>query len=121
MAAAATAGLDDGSELPAGFWDHAAATANATQLVAPRYMVPGGDGFALGLLHDLGTALLCRANPEQWEIISANGEHPEAEREVYGLPHPEVEARLFEMWHLSPKFTHAREHTQWRRTDRGHT
>src|SRR3546814_105463 len=64
MAAAATAGLDDGSELPAGFWDHAAATANATQLVAPRYMVPGGDGFALGLLHDLGTALLCRADPE---------------------------------------------------------
>src|SRR3546814_1324370 len=57
MAAAATAGLDDGSELPAGFWDHAAATANATQLVAPRSLGPGGDGFALGLPPDLRTAL----------------------------------------------------------------
>src|SRR3546814_9975890 len=85
MAAAATAGLDDGSELPAGFWDHAAATANATQLVAPRYMVPGGDGFALGLLHDLGTALLCRADPEQWEIISANGENPRSEEHTSEL------------------------------------
>src|SRR3546814_13010473 len=70
-------------------------------------MVPGGDGFALGLLHDLGTALLCRADPEQWEIISANGENPEAEREVYGLTHPEVAARIFEVWRFSPVFTHA--------------
>src|SRR3546814_11333492 len=31
MAAAATAGLDDGSELPAGFWDHAADTAHALE------------------------------------------------------------------------------------------
>src|SRR3546814_17745491 len=63
MAAAATAGLDDGSELPAGFWDHAAATAHATHLVAPRYMVPGGAGLPLGLLPTLRTAPPCRPHP----------------------------------------------------------
>src|SRR3546814_15058282 len=90
MAAAATAGLDDGSELPAGFWDHAAATAHATQLVAPRYMVPGGDVFALGLLHAPGTALPCRADPEQWERISPHRRNPHASSEVHGLAQPQV-------------------------------
>src|SRR3546814_20559956 len=102
MAAAATAGLDDGSELPAGFWDHAAATANATQLVAPRYMVPGGDGFDLGLLPDLGTALLCRADPEHWALIADNGDHPAAERARSGLTPPAVAPRTVEVRRLSP-------------------
>src|SRR3546814_6932322 len=81
-------------------------------------MVRGGDGFALCLPQDLGTALLCRADPEQGEIISANGENPEAEREVYGLTHPEFAARIFEVWRFSPEFTNAVARHHWRLTAR---
>src|SRR3546814_19435009 len=49
MAAAATAGLEDGSELPAGFWDHAAATAHTAQRLAPRSRVACGSVLPLRL------------------------------------------------------------------------
>lgn len=49
--------------LPAGFWDRAAGTAAATRLLAPRVGADPGDAFCVGLLREVGQALLFRASP----------------------------------------------------------
>jgi len=63
LATVVACGLGSAAPVPQGFWQHAAAAANAAQLVAWRFGVPTGDAFTLGLLHDLGRGLLHVADP----------------------------------------------------------
>lgn len=49
--------------LPNGFWERATTTAAASQLVAPAMGAQPGDAFCVGLLHEVGRALLFRAAP----------------------------------------------------------
>src|SRR3546814_11958002 len=63
MAAAAPPGLDPGSGLPPGSWDHAAATAIPTHLASPRSLVPRVARFLTGPPHHPATAATCRTDP----------------------------------------------------------
>lgn len=107
LAASAACGLSDEDTAVEGtFWSHAAAVANACQLVASRYGVPSSDAFALGLMHDLGEALLQRAAPAAWSQL---GSRPTAQREleVLGITHSEAGARVLEAWKFPAPFCEA--------------
>ena len=107
LAASAACGLtDEDTAVEGDFWSHAAAVANAAQLVAPRYGVPPSDAFALGLLHDLGEALLHQAAPAAWSQLGAR---PTAERELelFGITHAEAGARVLEAWKFPAPFCEA--------------
>lgn len=107
LAASAACGLsDEETAVEGSFWAHAAAVANACQLVAGRYGVPASDAFALGLLHDLGEALLQRAVPAAWSQL---GPRPSADRELelLGITHAEAGARVLEAWKFPAPFCEA--------------
>ena len=55
--------------LPDGFWDRAAATASGSQLVAPSTGADAGDAFCVGLLLEVGQALLFRAAPDSYAAL----------------------------------------------------
>lgn len=107
LAASAACGLTDENTAVSGeFWAHAAAVANAAQLVAGRYGVPSSDAFALGLMHDLGEALLQQAAPAAWSQL---GPRPtiDNEVEVLGIAHTEACARVLEAWRFPMPFCDA--------------
>ena len=113
LAAAAAAGLaDDPHGVPAGFWNHAAATATAASLVAPRIGARKPEAFCLGLLHDLGSALLHRCDPDGYDEMVGNalaaGESVSvAERRVYGLSHEDAAARVLSAWRFPDELCRA--------------
>ena len=107
LAASAACGLtDDDTAVEGEFWSHAAAVANAAQLDAPRYAVPPSDAFALGLLHDLGEALLHQAAPAAWSQLGPRPT-PQREIELLGITHAEAGARVLEAWKFPAAFCEA--------------
>lgn len=81
--------------LPTGFWDRAAATATGSRLVARRVGVTAGDAFCVGLLHEVGAALLFRAAPQAYLGLRASCNAAglaAAERAWCGRTHGEVAA-----------------------------
>lgn len=107
LAASAACGLsDEDTAVEGDFWSHAAAVANAAQLVAPRFNVPQSDAFALGLMHDLGEALLHRAAPAAWSQLGQRPT-PQRELELFGITHAEAGARVLEAWRFPPAFCEA--------------
>jgi HD-like signal output (HDOD) protein len=81
--------------LPEGFWDRAATAAAGTRLVAPRVGADPGDAFCVGLLHEVGEALLFRAAPEDYSRLTSSftgQELAEAERAWCGLSSGELAA-----------------------------
>ena len=73
MAAVHASGLFEPGEhtVPEGYWEHSVATATLCSVLAPRAGVRPNQAFPLGLLHDLGSALLFRADPERFEAVQA--------------------------------------------------
>ncbi|MEM9037696.1 MAG: HDOD domain-containing protein [Actinomycetota bacterium] len=67
LAAGVAFGLFDsaGSALPKAYTDHATATAAAASILAERLRESVGDAFSIGLLHDLGSALLAIRRPDE--------------------------------------------------------
>jgi putative nucleotidyltransferase with HDIG domain len=112
LAAGAVTGLDDGQRLPERFWEHSAEVAHATGLVARHFGVGANDGFAAGLLHDLGEGIMCRTAPDVWaEVAEATAtdtpERLEVERERFGADHAEVAERILRAWHLPESLSDA--------------
>ena len=110
LAAAAAAGaLDQQGAVPDGFWSHAAATAVASSLAADRVGARRTEAFSLGLLHDIGRALLHRVDPARYAEISAEaraGGRPLclAEQETYGMDHAEAASRVLRAWRFPDDF-----------------
>lgn len=107
LAAASAAGtLHEGVRLPRNFWEHAAATAVATGLVAPRVMLDRSEAFSLGLLHDLGSAVLCRLDPGGYAYVeAAETRHDRRvavrlEREHIGTDHAAAGREVLTSWHF---------------------
>lgn len=108
IATVVACGLGSAAAVPHGFWQHAAATANAAQLIAWRFGIPTGDAFTVGLLHDLGRGLLHVADPGQSAAIElrlANRvpDEPQANRlelelGAFGITHAGAAARVLEAW-----------------------
>jgi len=65
---------EHGRPLPADFWPHAVTTAVGASTLARRVGALPNDAFSLGLLHDLGTALVCRRAPQEFDGLVASGE-----------------------------------------------
>jgi putative nucleotidyltransferase with HDIG domain len=74
--------------------EHSVRCAVAARLLAERTrLINEEDAYALGLLHDLGEALLCTLFPEEMEnILWMEGADTRAEREViaFGVDHGQV-------------------------------
>lgn len=115
MAAATASGLFEAGTrtVPAGFWEHSVATAAACSALASRGGVRAPEAFALGLLHDLGAALLFRIGPERYDEVLAATHLAGApavshlERDVYGMAHDEAGARVFAAWRFPEEFVEA--------------
>jgi putative nucleotidyltransferase with HDIG domain len=106
LAAAMAAGaLEDGVTLPPGFWLHSSTVATAAAVVAPRVGARHAEAFSLGLLHDLGRFILHRADTDGYLALSAEVDHEDAElvraeRQTYGIDHPEAASRVLKAWHF---------------------
>jgi putative nucleotidyltransferase with HDIG domain len=113
LAAAAAAGaVGQEGAVPEGFWAHAAATAAGAALVASRVGAPRNEAFSLGLLHDIGRALLHRVDPDLYASVHAASETRgtsllEAERAAFGLDHTEAATRVLSAWRFPPEFVEA--------------
>ncbi|HVW32589.1 MAG TPA: HDOD domain-containing protein, partial [Acidimicrobiia bacterium] len=113
MAAVHASGLFEPGEhtVPDGYWEHSVATATVCSVLAPRAGVRPNQAFPLGLLHDLGSALLFRADHERFEAaqeMARNGKGLRAaEKAVFGMAHDEAAARVFSAWRFPETFIDA--------------
>lgn len=114
LAVASAAGvMGDEASVPDGFWQHAAATACASALLADRSRVARAEAFSVGLLHDVGEALLYQADPERTALAHAEAGGSdtlaaiEAERRILGIDHAAAAAKALESWKLPAHFVSA--------------
>lgn len=104
LAAASAAGAFDGEDaVPAGFWEHAARSAVGVAHVGVRLQLSRPEAFSLGLLHDIGDALLHRLDPEGYTSVWARTVPTSrarigVEREELGIDHAEAGAIALESW-----------------------
>jgi HD-like signal output (HDOD) protein len=87
-------GTRDANYMPESFWRHSFTTAAAASVVARRSGAGASDAFSSGLLLDIGTALLRRHDPTRYgDVLRLTAQGTpllDAEREVFGLGHPDV-------------------------------
>lgn len=94
-----------GYDLPAGaMWQHSAATAIATDVLAETLDIDSPiEAFTAGLLHDIGKLALgqfvdIHIEPIRQLAFEQGLSFEQAEREVLGIDHAEVGAVLLEAW-----------------------
>lgn len=97
---------------PAGLWTHNVATAAASAVVARRLGVSPQDAFSVGLLKDVGVALLHRRNPEEYEqILRVSGRNADelsrAETQCFDVTHAAAGAMALQSWGFPQAFVHA--------------
>jgi HD-like signal output (HDOD) protein len=112
MSAASAGGLLAGERVvPAGFWENALAVATAGSALAPRAGLSSPDAFSLGLLHDLGSALLFRSDPARFDEVarraSSHTSLCELERDAFGISHNDAGARVFAAWRFPAELVEA--------------
>jgi HD-like signal output (HDOD) protein len=87
---------------PVGFWEHSASVAAACSVVSRQFGVSPGDGFAIGLIHDIGTPLLNTVDPVTYAAISQSSVDDatlaEREAEEFGLSHAHAAAHVLSNW-----------------------
>jgi|JI10StandDraft_1071094.scaffolds.fasta_scaffold201674_2 HD-like signal output (HDOD) protein len=85
---------------PAGFWEHSAATAAACSVISRQFGVSPGDGFAIGLIHDIGIPMLNTVDPVAFAGISSVDDAAacELEADLFGLSHAEAAAMVLSNW-----------------------
>jgi len=97
--------------VPDGFWQHSAATAAGCSIVASRFGIPRGEAFSLGLLHDLGTALLHSIDPSIYDGLNADNEDTDIQCELesreFGLDHAGAAAQVLSSWNFPAAFVDA--------------
>ena len=104
LAAMSAAGFVSDKDLPPGFWARGAATAAGTTLLARRVGADPAEGFCVGILHDLGSALLWRYAPGRHAALLARVSEDEPvqvlERREYGATHATLCAEVLAAWHF---------------------
>ena len=104
LAAVSAAGFVGDGDLPPGFWARGTAAAAGTALVAARLGADPAEGFCAGILHDLGTALLYRHDPEGHGALMAQAtpDQPVQRLELagYGATHASLCADVLSSWHF---------------------
>lgn len=114
LAASYAAGaLGDGAMFPTGFWEHAAASAAGAAFVSGRVKVARPEAFSLGLLHDLGAALLCRFDSGAYADIEGQAKRLDSrqvallERRRFGMDHAAVAGVVLESWRFPDEMIEA--------------
>ena len=102
MATVALTELDDESRLPENFWDLTTHLALAASSLAPRFGERPQDALCLGLLAQLGAALLFHDDPEGYAAIEAAeptfAGRRAAETRRYGINSLRLTAVALEQW-----------------------
>lgn len=87
---------------PDGFWEHSASTAAACSVVSRRFGVNPGDGFAIGLIHDIGIPMLNTIDPDAYAAVVAAGLDGAASSDVeiveFGMSHAAAAATVLANW-----------------------
>ncbi|TYP90346.1 HDOD domain-containing protein [Blastococcus xanthinilyticus] len=102
MATVALTELDDESRLPENFWDVTTCLALAAATLAPRFGERPPDALCVGLLAQMGAALLHHNDPDGYAELVA--EHPDvtgrraAELRRYGVHSVRLTAVALEQW-----------------------
>ena len=98
LAAIAAAGISGNDDLPRGFWTRCAAAASGGSLLAARAGASAPDAFCVGMLHDLGTVLLWKRDPEVYDALPTDRPITVAEVEAYGVDHASLCADVLAAW-----------------------
>lgn len=102
VATVALAGLDGSEALPDGFWTTSLHLAAAAGALGPLFQVGTGDALSLGLLAQLGAALLHQADEEGYAGIVAGTElgagRFAAEAHRYGITSTQLTAEALQQW-----------------------
>jgi HD-like signal output (HDOD) protein len=106
MATVALTDVDDASRLPEDFWTTGASLGVAAAQLAPRFAESPADAMCLGVLAQLGSALLYRHDRDGYRQLLADeptfpGRWREEERR-YGMSAIAVTARALEEWRFPP-------------------
>lgn len=85
------------------FWRHAIGSAVCARVLAPRCGINPDTAFTAGLLHDLGTLVLCTRFPADYRRVAAyRREHDcvtsAAQMAVFGIDHAAVGSALTAHW-----------------------
>jgi HD-like signal output (HDOD) protein len=109
MATVALTNLDDESRLPEDFWDVTTSLALAASGLAPRFGERPQDSLCMGLLAQMGAALLHHNDPEGYaEIIAAEPTfrgRRTAESRRYGINSLRLTSVALEQWGFPPTLT----------------
>jgi HD-like signal output (HDOD) protein len=102
MATVALTDLDDESRLPADFWEVSTTVALAASTLAPRFAERPQDALSLGLLAQLGVALLhhndAEGYGELWALEPTFAGRRAAEVQRYGISALRLTAVALEQW-----------------------
>jgi HD-like signal output (HDOD) protein len=102
MATVAMTDLDDESRLPEGFWTTTTNLALAASALAPRLGQRAEDALCVGLLAELGTALLHSGDPDGHADAVRGCRTPAsrraAERQRYGMSAVHLSAVALDRW-----------------------
>jgi HD-like signal output (HDOD) protein len=102
MATVALTNLDDESRLPENFWNVTTSLALAASTLAPRFGERTQDSLCLGLLAQMGAALLNHNDPDGYaEILAAEPTYRgrrTAETRRYGINSVRLTAIALEQW-----------------------
>jgi HD-like signal output (HDOD) protein len=109
MATVALTNLDDESRLPGNFWDMTTSIALAASTLAPRFGERPQDSLCLGLLAQMGAALLHHNDPAGLEQILAEETtfrgRRTAETRRYGINSLRLTSLALEQWGFPPSMT----------------
>lgn len=104
LAAMSAAGFVSDGDLPPGFWTRGAASAAGASLLARRVGADVAQAFCVGILNDLGNALLWRHDPERQAALLARATEAEPvhvlEFQEYGATHASLCADVLAAWHF---------------------
>ena len=107
LAAMAAAGFGSDDDVPPGFWARGAGAASGASVLARRVGADVPQAFCVGMLHDLGTALLWRHDPARYDALVAAVTPTEPmhvlELREYGGSHASLAADVLGSWHFPPE------------------
>lgn len=112
-AAHAVGAVGDDADTPEDFWLHAAASAAGAAQVSGRLGIRRPEAFSLGLLHDLGAAVLCRLDAGAYREVQGRASSPDSrqaallERRAFGMDHAAVAATVLGAWRFPTDFVEA--------------
>jgi HD-like signal output (HDOD) protein len=100
--------------VPKNFWSHSASSAAACAVLSNRFGVVRGDAFSLGLLHDIGSAILHSVDPTTHvSLVDADNDTTTLciqEMLEFGMSHADAAARVLSSWNFPSAFVTAVAH-----------